>query len=321
MGTLSKLRDVTWLVSILAIFSMVGVAIAVAAAYGLAQPKGTKVDTGWQGQGESKKDAQPSNVTLNKESYLSTPLVQAPKAKTKADSSPPVAKTIALPSQRASAVQAASAGPQMDRLALTKELQRQLKRTGCYDGAIDGVWTPRTRRSMNAFIHRVNAKLPADQPDYILLAMLQSHQDNACRPTYPNGQGLADDGRCLPNAIVAQAQKKKASSDARPRSVAEAVPHPVQNQTAAFTGLMALAGPQQDGLPTRQPRARAGDAHSSPDRTALKRRGTRYQRSARWRPSSGGSRWRQPSRWAVSNSRLGYQTNRLPVWAARIFAQ
>ena len=181
-------------------------------------------------------------------------------------------------------------------------------------------YTPRTRRSMNAFIDRVNAKLPVDQPDYILLAMLQSHQHNACRPTCPNGQGRADDGRCLPNAIIAQAQKKEASSIAQPRPVTIAVPPPVQKQTPAFTGLMALAGPKQQGLPMGQPRASSG-AHSRLDRTALKRRGKLYQRSARWRPSSGGSRWRQPSRWASNNSRFGHRSNRLPVWAAKIFTQ
>ena len=150
--------------------------------------------------------------------------------------------------------------------------------------------------------------------------MLQSHQHQACRPTCLNGQGPADDGRCLPNAIIAQAQKKMASSVAQPTPVAKALPSPEQKQSPAFTGQMALAGPNQEGLPTRPPRASSG-THSPPDQTGLKKRGSRYQRSARGRPSSGGSRWRQPSRLAASNSRFGRQSNRLPAWAARIFTQ
>src|SRR5262245_51072662 len=60
---------------------------------------------------------------------------------------------------------------------LTKELQRQLRRVGCYSGEINGVWTQSTRRAMHAFTARVNATLPIERPDAILLAMLQGHPD------------------------------------------------------------------------------------------------------------------------------------------------
>ena len=56
---------------------------------------------------------------------------------------------------------------------LTKELQRQLRRVGCYGGEINGAWTQSTRRAMQIFTNRVNAALPVERPDHILLAMLQ----------------------------------------------------------------------------------------------------------------------------------------------------
>src|SRR5947207_1138662 len=91
---------------------------------------------------------------------------------------------------------------------MARELQRELKRVGCYDGEINATWTPSTRRAMKAFTDRVNATLPVEEPDYILLALVQSHQDNVCGKPCPAGQGLSEAGRCLPNAILARAATK-----------------------------------------------------------------------------------------------------------------
>lgn len=148
------------------------------------------------------------------------------------------------------------AGPPLDRVGLTKELQRELKRVGCYNGDVSGVWTPVTRRSMKAFTERVNATLPVNEPDYILLTMVQGHLGQACGQSCPPGQGHAQDGRCLPSAIVAAAAKKvtvansQIGADAKTadkqnkqgRAVAAA---PVEPQPPPG-GLMALAGPKQE---------------------------------------------------------------------------
>jgi peptidoglycan hydrolase-like protein with peptidoglycan-binding domain len=102
-------------------------------------------------------------------------------------------KTIATPSDRAS---------------LVRELQRELKRVGCYLRDINGIWTMSTRDAMKAFINRVNARLPVDEPDLILLALVQGYQEKACGRSCPAGQGLADDGRCQPNSIITNVAKK-----------------------------------------------------------------------------------------------------------------
>jgi hypothetical protein len=57
-----------------------------------------------------------------------------------------------------------------DRPYLVRELQRELKQVGCYLRDINGIWTTSTRDAMKAFIERVNARLPVDEPDAILLA-------------------------------------------------------------------------------------------------------------------------------------------------------
>jgi hypothetical protein len=99
---------------------------------------------------------------------------------------------------------------------LTKELQRQLRRVGCYGGDINGVWTQSTRRAMQTFTNRVNATLPLDRPDHVFLAMLQGNPDKLCNKPCPLGENLAADGRCVPGTIAGASIKTTAPSHAKP---------------------------------------------------------------------------------------------------------
>jgi hypothetical protein len=69
--------------------------------------------------------------------------------------------------------------------SLTREIQRELKRVGCYDGEIDGKWNAQSRVAMKSFTDYVNAKLPVERPDYILLRLAQGHQGKACGSAEP----------------------------------------------------------------------------------------------------------------------------------------
>jgi hypothetical protein len=125
----------------------------------------------------------------------------------------PVVVTIAkrnnAPSVNASTVAARSATPATgDRTSLVRELQQELRRVGCYDGALNESWTPATRTAMKTFTNRINANLPIDKPDQILLTLVQGYRDRVCGVACPPGEGLAKDGRCLPNAILTLAAKK-----------------------------------------------------------------------------------------------------------------
>jgi hypothetical protein len=168
---------------------------------------------------------------------------------------PPPAKVVPLPSAalavpppRMPVSQAtAASGPLLDHAGLTREIQRHLKRVGCYAGDVSGVWTPTVRRAMKAFTDRVNATLPIEEPDYILLAMVQNHQGKACGQGCPAGENAAEDGRCLPKAIIALGAKKQAVPDAHSRAgdTAATAPAPTPDPVPAPQGRMALAGPQQ----------------------------------------------------------------------------
>ena len=71
--------------------------------------------------------------------------------------------------------------------AIGRELQKELKRLGCYAGELNGVWTTSTRQAMKAFTERVNAKLPTNEPDSILLALVQGHPNKVCGAPCPWG--------------------------------------------------------------------------------------------------------------------------------------
>jgi hypothetical protein len=222
--------------------------------------------------------------------------------------STPVVVTI---TQRASEPPAASsrAAPiPRDRDTLARELQKELKRVGCYEGELNGAWSPLTRRAMKAFTDRVNATLPVEEPDAILYAMVQGHQDRACGKPCPSGQGLSEDGRCLPNAILAKATKKGPAPTAVALSPKSNLA-PAEKPTPAITGWstvttaaalaparvvasapvlgpppvgerMALAGPTSPLRPA--PRARtAKHASPPPPRVAVQQasRGTSWSRS------------------------------------------
>jgi len=119
---------------------------------------------------------------------------------------------VTLAPRSTDAVASRTAAIPKDRDRLARELQKELRRVGCYEGELNGVWTPATRRAMKTFTDRVNASLPVDEPDAVLFAMVQSQQDQVCGKPCPIDQGLSEDGRCLPNAILAKAASKPTPS-------------------------------------------------------------------------------------------------------------
>jgi peptidoglycan hydrolase-like protein with peptidoglycan-binding domain len=176
-----------------------------------------------------------------------------------AEPSEPAETVVVVPAQGAKAavkapiVTARLATPASgDRDSLVRELQRELRRVGCYDRALNGAWTVSTRTAMKAFTSRVNATLPTKEPDQILLALVKGHHGRACG-TCPNGQSLAHDGRCLPNSILAQTPGKAQSERsllAADRSLAPAITH--QSTAATVSpqypgeGSMSLGGPLEE---------------------------------------------------------------------------
>lgn len=95
-----------------------------------------------------------------------------------------------------------------ERFTLARDLQRELKRVGCYHADVDGSWGGGSRRALSEFMDRVNASLPGDEPDYIMLALVRNQTAQVCGSGCPRGQDMAGDGRCLPSAVLAQRARK-----------------------------------------------------------------------------------------------------------------
>ena len=64
---------------------------------------------------------------------------------------------------------------------LVRELQRELKRVGCYAGEADGDWGIGSKRSMRSFLDQVNSKLQSDEPDLFQLTLVSGYSGTACR--------------------------------------------------------------------------------------------------------------------------------------------
>ena len=145
------------------------------------------------------------------------------------------------------------------RYKLVVKLQRNLKKRGCYWGRIDGSWGTGSKYAMQAFIDRINAALPVDEPDYVLLTMLEANTDKTCGGC-PAGQTTTFGGSCIPEAMAVDEQTRPGSDL---RSIAEVLPwqragapqpagqpllRPVGTTiitTAPLPGHMAIGGPKQ----------------------------------------------------------------------------
>jgi hypothetical protein len=134
-----------------------------------------------------------------------------------------------------------------DRAALARALQRELKRVGCYGGDISGVWTTSSRTAMKSFIERVNASLPIETPDTVLLSLVQGHRERACSAPCPVGQTATESGTCLPSGVTAKAIREA------PGGKADAILPDAAKADAARARSLALATPA--ATPKADPKA------------------------------------------------------------------
>jgi hypothetical protein len=206
----------------------------------------------------------------------------------------PVVVTLTQRAEHSARPSAKALPPPGDYVAIAQELQKELRRVGCYDGPVTGLWTPSVRNAMKEFIERVNAALPIERPDNILLRLVQGHQGRVCGRACPSGEGLSPDGRCLPNAILARGAKRgtalaAASSRASDRpapAVAgwSTTTAPARPAAPPPDGRMALAGPNAEtDSPGLGEVGGLGADHRAHDRPAPPPRIVRHARPDRFR--------------------------------------
>jgi hypothetical protein len=141
-----------------------------------------------------------------------------------------------------------------DRSQLARELQKELRRVGCYEGEINGGWTQSTKRAMKTFTERVNASLPVEEPDQVLLSLLQGQPDKACGRPCPAGESAVDGGRCVPSAVASSPRKPAQSMPAPSRdtttpAIGLSATAPTPSSSQPIDGRMGLSGPDDEDPP------------------------------------------------------------------------
>ncbi len=137
--------------------------------------------------------------------------------------------------------------------SLARNIQRELKRVGCYTGDVDGDWSATTRTAMKAFNETVRVQFPVTAPDYILLTLLQGQTERACGKIDPSITAKAP----VPRQVVRATPARDPVVDVgEPRTVTIVQPRPappapanpvvgaqIPTESAPMPGRMAIGGP------------------------------------------------------------------------------
>jgi hypothetical protein len=159
------------------------------------------------------------------------------------------ATVVVVPPRSATQPPGVAASPRAtDRIGLARELQKELKRVGCYDGDVTGVWNAPARQAMRRFTDSVNAKLPLEEPDLVLLKLVQNHGDRVCSSPCSAAQSAGANGTCRPSA----AGSDKPAPLGQPRSEEEtqkSTPLIVSTAATATAAAAALSRSDPNALP------------------------------------------------------------------------
>lgn len=131
------------------------------------------------------------------------------------------------------------------RYKLVVDIQQQLKRVGCYWGRANGAWNNSTREAMRQFTTRSNSALPVDNPDYLLLSLLKSHNGRSCGASDETVAAAPAAPEVLPWK-PAEAQNQQATRLFTP------VPTSVVTNEQ-LPGRMSIGGPRDFAPMTREP--------------------------------------------------------------------
>ena len=82
---------------------------------------------------------------------------------------------------------------------LVREIQSELTRVGCYDGAPNGVWDTPSRDAASELARHLNASIAPERPDHVLLALAENTEGRACRTVCDQTGGAG----CRATAIMA----------------------------------------------------------------------------------------------------------------------
>lgn len=155
----------------------------------------------------------------------------------------------------------------VSKVALARDIQRELQRVGCYAGEIDGVWGRGSKRAVLYFMDRVNAALPTRDPDVFMLSLLKAQTAAVCGASCPRGQSITASGRCSPSTLVAKATLPATPNPAGASWEAQVAEAPTGDRAVPY-GRMSIGGPKPDDVAQFAPELSRSENGGSFARTA-----------------------------------------------------
>lgn len=134
---------------------------------------------------------------------------------------------------------------------LTRNIQRELKRVGCYAGDIDGEWSPATRTAMKSFNDTVRVPFPVAAPDYILLTLLQGQTSLACIKPDPSITASVPQPKTATKPQSADPLPPRATAVITPRLQQKQVAQPTQPAAVEVIATTPMAVPTAAPIPGR----------------------------------------------------------------------
>jgi hypothetical protein len=150
----------------------------------------------------------------------------------------------ALEIERAKALEAermkTAAIPQSDPREVTRSLQLELKRVGCFDGTINGEFGSSTRAALRNFAKLASVSLPENEPSLDALKAVRGVDKRICPLVCPTGE-RAEGDRCIRIVCPSGQILKDGTCVARPvadaqrRATPPPEPPPATSSSKCFT--------------------------------------------------------------------------------------
>jgi hypothetical protein len=153
----------------------------------------------------------------------------------------------------------------LDRAGLARELHKELKRVGCYDGDITSTWTATSRQAMRRFTDGVNAKLPLDEPDVVLLRLVQSQTHRVC--ACPAGTADGAKAACTESAGAGEAAKNSLAETRRDDGTSQSSTPLIVGAAATTAAAAAVLARPEPGAGSARPVAAQPSTGEEDNRT------------------------------------------------------
>ncbi|RTL61129.1 MAG: peptidoglycan-binding protein [Hyphomicrobiales bacterium] len=111
----------------------------------------------------------------------------------------------------------------IDTRDLTRSVQLELKRVGCFPGVVDGLWGDTTKGALANFARLAKLDVATDAPTPVAVDALKSRTDRVCPVICPAGQ-VEQNGACVAKAPPPAAKAARPQVAAEPKRAPRANP-------------------------------------------------------------------------------------------------